>query len=74
MTLLGHVAMPHVLLSRKENLRRLEMLESDSAAGRKDLPDLLRFMMATGVRIGESTKTEAGERRSRCCSRTGRSS
>lgn len=32
----------------------LEQLEQDPAACRHDLPDLTRFMMATGVRIGEA--------------------
>ncbi|SDF61074.1 Site-specific recombinase XerD [Lentzea fradiae] len=41
-------------LTREERLLWLEMLESDPAAVRKDLPDLSRFMMATGVRIGEA--------------------
>ncbi len=30
------------------------MLESDPKAVKRDLPDLSRFMMATGVRIGEA--------------------
>ncbi|MGW4207158.1 site-specific integrase [Lentzea sp. NPDC004789] len=41
-------------LTQEERLLWLEMLESDPAAVRKDLPDLSRFMMATGVRIGEA--------------------
>ncbi|WP_045309568.1 site-specific integrase [Lentzea aerocolonigenes] len=41
-------------LTREERLLWLEMLESDPVAVRKDLPDLSRFMMATGVRIGEA--------------------
>ncbi len=32
----------------------LAKLEADPAAVRKDLPDLTRFMLATGVRIGEA--------------------
>jgi integrase len=41
-------------LTLKERLLWLEMLESDPKAVRRDLPDLSRFMMATGVRIGEA--------------------
>ncbi|WP_329788699.1 site-specific integrase [Lentzea sp. DG1S-22] len=41
-------------LTREERLLWLEVLESDPVAVRKDLPDLSRFMMATGVRIGEA--------------------
>jgi len=32
----------------------LDLLDQDPYAVRKDLPDLLRFMLATGVRIGEA--------------------
>ncbi|MCX2948130.1 tyrosine-type recombinase/integrase [Lentzea sp. NEAU-D7] len=41
-------------LTREERVRWLEMLESDPKAVKRDLPDLSRFMMATGVRIGEA--------------------
>ncbi|MFS8098144.1 site-specific integrase [Lentzea alba] len=41
-------------LTLEERLLWLEMLESDPKAVRRDLPDLSRFMMATGVRIGEA--------------------
>src|SRR5262249_57633286 len=34
--------------------RWLERMETDETAVRKDLPDLTRFMIATGVRIGEA--------------------
>ncbi|MCS7483098.1 tyrosine-type recombinase/integrase [Umezawaea endophytica] len=41
-------------LTRAERTRFLALLESDQNAVRWDLPDLTRFMMATGVRIGEA--------------------
>jgi integrase len=41
-------------LTLEERLLWLEMLESDEQAVKRDLPDLSRFMMATGVRIGEA--------------------
>ncbi|MFI6098703.1 tyrosine-type recombinase/integrase [Lentzea sp. NPDC051213] len=41
-------------LTLEERLLWLEMLESDEQAVKWDLPDLSRFMMATGVRIGEA--------------------
>ncbi|WP_243659156.1 site-specific integrase [Tamaricihabitans halophyticus] len=37
-----------------ERQRWLALLEADEKAVRWDLPDLCRFMMATGVRIGEA--------------------
>ncbi|WP_236004415.1 tyrosine-type recombinase/integrase [Amycolatopsis pittospori] len=41
-------------LSSLERRRWLEQLEADSKAAARDLPDLTRFMLATGVRIGEA--------------------
>ena len=41
-------------LTLEERVRWLDMLESDPRAVKRDLPDLSRFMMATGVRIGEA--------------------
>ncbi|TLW92102.1 site-specific integrase [Saccharomonospora piscinae] len=41
-------------LSADERVRWLAQLEADAFAVRKDLPDLTRFMLATGVRIGEA--------------------
>ncbi|GLZ31421.1 phage integrase [Lentzea sp. NBRC 105346] len=41
-------------LTLEERTRWLALLESDEKAVRRDLPDLSRFMMATGVRIGEA--------------------
>jgi integrase len=41
-------------LTLEERIRWLEQLEADEKAVRWDLPDLSRFMMATGVRIGEA--------------------
>jgi integrase len=41
-------------LTLDERKRWLALLESDEKAARKDMPDLSRFMMSTGVRIGEA--------------------
>ncbi|MCP2093797.1 Phage integrase family protein [Actinosynnema pretiosum] len=41
-------------LTLEERVRWLDMLESHPKAVKRDLPDLSRFMMATGVRIGEA--------------------
>ncbi|CAL9618299.1 Tyrosine recombinase XerC [Actinosynnema sp. ALI-1.44] len=41
-------------LTLEERTLWLKRLDSDEKAKRKDLPDLCRFMMATGVRIGEA--------------------
>jgi integrase len=41
-------------LTRDERARWLAALEADPQAVRKDLPDLTRWMLATGVRIGEA--------------------
>jgi integrase len=41
-------------LTLEERTNWLALLESDSMAVQRDLPDLSRFMMATGVRIGEA--------------------
>ena len=41
-------------LTREERVRWLDQLEADEKAVRWDLPDLSRFMLATGVRIGEA--------------------
>jgi hypothetical protein len=41
-------------LTRDERDRWLAALDADPQAARKDLPDLTRWMLATGVRIGEA--------------------
>ncbi|TDD10590.1 site-specific integrase [Saccharopolyspora terrae] len=41
-------------LTREERVQWLAQLEADEKATRWDLPDLSRFMLATGVRIGEA--------------------
>jgi integrase len=41
-------------LTAEERQRWLSALESDSRAVRKDLPDLTRWMLATGLRISEA--------------------
>ncbi|WP_349253351.1 tyrosine-type recombinase/integrase [Saccharopolyspora erythraea] len=41
-------------LTREERVRWIAQLEDDEKAARWDLPDLSRFMLATGVRIGEA--------------------
>ena len=41
-------------LTAEERARWLSALESDERAVRKDLPDLTRWMLATGLRIGEA--------------------
>ncbi|WP_307831944.1 tyrosine-type recombinase/integrase [Prauserella cavernicola] len=41
-------------LTAEERRAWLAQLELDPQASRKDLPDLTRFMLATGVRIGEA--------------------
>lgn len=41
-------------LTLQERIEWLEQLEADDKAKRWDLPDLSRFMLATGVRIGEA--------------------
>ncbi|MEU6155224.1 site-specific integrase [Actinosynnema sp. NPDC047251] len=41
-------------LTLEERTRWLALMDSDERAVRKDVPDLSRFMMATGVRIGEA--------------------
>ncbi|MBB5072828.1 integrase [Saccharopolyspora gloriosae] len=41
-------------LTLEERQLWLAQLEADEVASRKDLPDLSRFMLATGVRIGEA--------------------
>ena len=41
-------------LTAEERERWLAALEADSRAVRKDLPDLTRWMLATGLRIGEA--------------------
>lgn len=45
-------------LTRQERTEWLAQLEADPTAVRKDLPDLCRFMMATGIRIGETLAVE----------------
>ena len=41
-------------LTAEERERWLAALEADSRAVRKDLPDLTRWMLATGLRVGEA--------------------
>jgi integrase len=41
-------------LSPVERVRFLEQLQADDTARRRDLPDLVFLMLATGVRIGEA--------------------
>ncbi|WP_336157672.1 tyrosine-type recombinase/integrase [Amycolatopsis sp. VC5-11] len=41
-------------LAPAERKALLEKFEADKKAAAKDLPDLMRFMLATGVRIGEA--------------------
>jgi len=41
------------VLTRSDALRWLEMLDADPYAVRKDLPDLVRLLLATGMRLGE---------------------
>jgi integrase len=41
-------------LTAEERRRLLDFLDNDVAARRRDLPDLARFMLGTGVRIGEA--------------------
>jgi integrase len=45
---------PPRALTAEERVQWLSMLETDPIAVRKDLPDLTRWMLATGVRIGEA--------------------
>jgi integrase len=41
-------------LTMEERVELLEQLQEDEKARRRDLPDLVFFMLATGVRIGEA--------------------
>ena len=41
-------------LTMEELVRLLKRLQEDEKARRRDLPDLVFFMLATGVRIGEA--------------------
>ncbi|GAB4087068.1 site-specific integrase [Myceligenerans cantabricum] len=41
-------------LTREEVSSFLERLDGDTFARRRDLPDLMRFLLATGVRLGEA--------------------
>ncbi len=41
-------------LTVAERVQLLHQLQADEKAGRRDLPDLVFFMLATGVRIGEA--------------------
>jgi integrase len=41
-------------LTNEERVELLERLQADEKARRRDLPDLVFFMLATGVRIGEA--------------------
>lgn len=49
----GHFTGPRAL-TLEERIQWLVQLEADDKAKRWDLPDLSRFLMATGVRIGEA--------------------
>lgn len=44
-------------MTKEERARWLAALEADPRAVRKDLPDLTRWMLATGLRIGEALAT-----------------
>lgn len=48
-------------LTRDERNAWLAQLDADPTAVRKDLPDLCRFMLATGVRIGEVLAVQWGQ-------------
>jgi integrase len=41
-------------LSTAERIELVAQLRTDAKARRRDLPDLVFFMLATGVRIGEA--------------------
>ncbi len=41
-------------LTVQERVELLTQLQADEKAWRRDLPDLVFFMLATGVRIGEA--------------------
>jgi integrase len=41
-------------LTREERVELLKQLQADEKARRQDLPDVVFFMLATGVRIGEA--------------------
>lgn len=41
-------------LTMQERVQLLKQLQADEKARRRDLPDLVFFMLATGVRIGEA--------------------
>jgi hypothetical protein len=40
-------------LTTVERIKLVEQLQGDEKARRRDLPDLVFFMLATGARIGE---------------------
>ncbi|MER7078504.1 Site-specific recombinase XerD [Saccharopolyspora kobensis] len=48
-------------LTLDERVQWLDQLEADAKAVRWDLPDLSRFMLATGVRIGEALAVDWSE-------------
>jgi integrase len=50
----GKAKRPPRALSADERVELLTQLQSDPSARRRDLPDLVFFMLATGVRIGEA--------------------
>lgn len=50
----GKPKRPPRALSADERVELLAQLQSDAKARRRDLPDLVFFMLATGVRIGEA--------------------
>ncbi|MFD2794377.1 tyrosine-type recombinase/integrase [Promicromonospora vindobonensis] len=49
---------PPRALTKEEALRFLALLDGSEYARRNDLPDLMRFLLATGVRIGEALALE----------------
>lgn len=50
----GKPKRPPRALTAQERIELLRRLHSDATARRRDLPDLVFFMLATGVRIGEA--------------------
>jgi integrase len=50
----GKAKRPPRALNAEERVQLLTQLQSDPSARRRDLPDLVFFMLATGARIGEA--------------------
>lgn len=50
----GRPKQPPRALTNQERVQLLEKLQADDTAVRRDLPDLVFFMLATGCRIGEA--------------------